>query len=345
MKPEETALFDLLYSHASELARSGRHSEAEQLLVNFDRADNRTKSRACDLLGRIKVQEGQLAQARTHFQMAVALDPDNRKARAALDYLPTHSQTSKRRVIAGISAALFGLVVMAFTVRGYIVHLRDRDSHVTVASLARPPAIPSNHPDTADAKQSGTSESSLLGQDAAAQSTTAANVPETARVRETKVMTPAGDGSGVRRWPSVGVLGVTVSTNDMGLAFTFDGGLFSYRCEMSDTGSQVLGALAQVLKPQLDPFCVLVEGHTDPEPVPQSSQMPDNYSLGLRRAMTVAEILRSRYGLAANKIVIASKGEQDPPFPGDDYDTKLRNRTVVLRLVPISDAGDVSSAP
>ena len=81
------------------------------------------------------------------------------------------------------------------------------------------------------------------------------------------------------------------------------------------------------------PNCrIIIEGHTDSYAMRKNSLYKDNYALGLQRALTVAEVLKSHHQIAGGRILVTSTGDTNPPFPGMDYESKSKNRTVVIRL-------------
>jgi len=88
----QTELCNLIAVSATELARSGRHTEA-QAIVEAIPSEQRP-AHLCDLLGRIYAQQGAFAKAEAAWNRAIELDPSNeyyQRASAAAKRGSTHS--------------------------------------------------------------------------------------------------------------------------------------------------------------------------------------------------------------------------------------------------------------
>ena len=63
-----------------------------------------------------------------------------------------------------------------------------------------------------------------------------------------------------------------------------------------------------------------------------------NYELGLARARTVVDYLVQECNLpAGSAVAVSAGGAPNTPYPNTDAESRLKNRTVVLKLVPASD--------
>ncbi|MDI6775475.1 MAG: OmpA family protein [Verrucomicrobiota bacterium] len=133
--------------------------------------------------------------------------------------------------------------------------------------------------------------------------------------------------------PLFSVAGATVSTNNTELRIIFDEGLFAYRCELTESARTRLDAVGRTIRERAPGCWVIVEGHTDSDPLPPNSDFRDNFTLGLHRALAAVEVLKAT-AIPPQEIFVASGADQAPLFPGDGYETKLKNRTVVIRLLP-----------
>jgi flagellar motor protein MotB len=88
----QAELCKLVALSATELARSGRHSEAEAIVEAIP-SDQRP-ARLCDLLGRIYAQQGKFVEAEAAWNRALELDPSDehyQRASAAAKRGRTHS--------------------------------------------------------------------------------------------------------------------------------------------------------------------------------------------------------------------------------------------------------------
>ena len=128
------------------------------------------------------------------------------------------------------------------------------------------------------------------------------------------------------------VPGCFVHANQGEIRIVFDDGLFTLRCKLKTSAKERLSTFARLLRENAPNSRIIIEGHTDSYPMRKNSLYKDNYALGLQRALTVAEVLKSHHQIAGGRILVTSMGDTNPPFPGVDYKSKLKNRTVVIRL-------------
>jgi outer membrane protein OmpA-like peptidoglycan-associated protein len=56
----------------------------------------------------------------------------------------------------------------------------------------------------------------------------------------------------------------------------------------------------------------------------------------LQRALTIAKILKEDHQIKGERILVTSMGDANPPFWGTDDESRLKNRTVVVRLLESS---------
>jgi len=97
----------------------------------------------------------------------------------------------------------------------------------------------------------------------------------------------------------------------------------SGKAGLSPSGKQVLDRVASVLNTDFPRRRVIVEGHTDKDPIRKTKHLyNDNYDLGRKRAQTVADYLASR-GIDRSRIRIESYGPDRPIST-----TKSKNRRV-----------------
>jgi len=129
------------------------------------------------------------------------------------------------------------------------------------------------------------------------------------------------------------VPGCSVHFNQGETRIFFDDGLFTSRCKLNNSAYERLSTFARLLRENSPNIRIIIEGHTDSYAMRKNSLYKDNYALGLQRALTVAEILKSHHQIANGKLLFTSMGDSNPPFPGGDYVSRLKNRTVVIRFL------------
>jgi outer membrane protein OmpA-like peptidoglycan-associated protein len=307
---------DLDLLTAAGLAADGDLDEAEAVLSRTG-ADSRSVD-ATELLARIAVQKGEWHRAQQLLATVLEKDPSRASAQRALSRMrsPWLVYAVVRRMLYLCALGLIGCLSVAGIVA--LVHYdRWGASPVVEPATATPPAT----------------------------ETTAAALPQSepkARVDvplATQPVEPA-------RSPDEGVVpkhpppplfaipGCSVTTNATETRVCFEEGLFAYRAEFTESGRKQLEAAAREAACHTNGFWIVVEGHTDSDPMPPNSTYKDNYALGLHRAMVAVEVIKSATSVSGRDILGVSAGESVPPFSENDYDSKLRNRTVVVRLVP-----------
>jgi outer membrane protein OmpA-like peptidoglycan-associated protein len=132
--------------------------------------------------------------------------------------------------------------------------------------------------------------------------------------------------------PVFSVPGCLVYANQAETRIVFEDGLFTFRCRLKESAKERLATFTRILREKAPNYWIIVEGHSDSFPMRKNGLYKDNYALGLQRALTVAEVLKLHHQIAGGRILVMSMGDRNPPFPEVDYKSKLKNRTVVIRL-------------
>ncbi|MEI8139697.1 MAG: ParB/RepB/Spo0J family partition protein [bacterium] len=127
--------------------------------------------------------------------------------------------------------------------------------------------------------------------------------------------------------------GVSLVMESNGMAqVTFDVPLFSSRAALADAGGALLKKLGAIFINRGAEWVVVVTGHTDAIPLRGSGLYRDNQELGLARATEVVRYLIREAHVPAAMLHAVTAGEDNPPFPGDDADSRRKNRTVTLQV-------------
>ena len=100
-----------------------------------------------------------------------------------------------------------------------------------------------------------------------------------------------------------------------------------------DQLADIASALREIEKsiPENIPWVLQIEGHTDSDPIANSSIYRDNWDLSTERALSVVRFLRSE-GISANRLAAAGYGEFQPIDSGNSAASKQRNRRIELKL-------------
>jgi flagellar motor protein MotB len=290
-----------LVNVASALAAQGAFMAALALLEGTETSD------AFTLRGKIAAQRRRYPEAITSLTRALELEPSHHAAMAALDCVKRIERDGDAaltlRRLGLIMAMGFPVVVVAgalvFAVRAgpgptraIPVAISGLSSSAALSGLERP-NLASQHQETPNAGATSTS------------------IPVTPPTLDLQV---AG-------------VGTHAEGDEMVVAFEhglFDTGQTAVRSEELAAVKAVgrsLGLLGTGI-------CVVVEGHTDEQPVTRG-RYRDNAELAISRATTVAEELRGASGLDFGAFSV--RGADSPPGTLD-ADSRARARSAVVRI-------------
>jgi hypothetical protein len=329
---------DLDLFTAAGLAANGDLDEAEAILTRTG-TDTLTVD-ATELLARIAVQKGEWRRAEQLWTAVLEKEPGRISAQRALSRMrsPWLLYAAFRRLFYLCVLGLVGFLSVAGIVA--LFHFDQWDSPASV----EPTTAPFSAPETVGSKPTLVQESARTAAIAAPEIGTVAST-HTAQNWRAKISLPmpaveparAIDAGVVLKHPPpplFAIPGCLVTTNATETRVCFEDGLFAYRAEFTESGRSQLEAAAQEAACHTNAFWIVVEGHADSDPMPPNSTYKDNYALGLYRAMVAVEVIKGATSVAGQDILGVSAGEIAPPFLENDYESKLRNRTVVVRLVP-----------
>jgi chemotaxis protein MotB len=125
---------------------------------------------------------------------------------------------------------------------------------------------------------------------------------------------------------------VEIKLDDRGVVISFkDHALFrSGRAELSEASMEVIDKIGELLS-QLNYSYVLVEGHTDSDPI-KTARYADNMDLSTQRAANVWRRLVAK-GIDPKKSASIGYGEYRPIAPNDTSENKAKNRRVVVTIL------------
>ena len=130
----------------------------------------------------------------------------------------------------------------------------------------------------------------------------------------------------------LGGKGMVVSSEGNEKIVVFETGVFASGVKLSSEGKAMLLAVGRQLATRAKSISITVVGCTDNVSVSGKKGYKDNQALGLVRATTAAEVLRTSSGVPAGAFSTVSYGEKWSPFPNDTAAHRAQNRTVVLRI-------------
>jgi len=132
---------------------------------------------------------------------------------------------------------------------------------------------------------------------------------------------------------------VHIEADEKGIAITFRGALFFDAGEavMKPEAQALLENIVPVIKNQNKSFLILIEGHTDDDPI-SDSRFPSNWELSAFLASNVLHFFE-RAGFGKERLKAVGLGETQPIVPNRDEKgepikvNQAQNRRVVIRLV------------
>jgi chemotaxis protein MotB len=99
--------------------------------------------------------------------------------------------------------------------------------------------------------------------------------------------------------------------------------------KMKLPAAKALGSFADVLK--RTPYHLLVEGHTDDQPVPAGTY-ETNWEFAGARASAVVRLLAKVYGVDSKKMAAVSFADQRPLVPNDSEVNRSKNRRIEILI-------------
>ena len=96
---------------------------------------------------------------------------------------------------------------------------------------------------------------------------------------------------------------------------------------------EALKKLAKVLDQNAD-INIMVEGHTDDQPMKGAGEIKDNWDLSVMRATSVTKILLNGTNIDQKRIVAAGRGEYFPLDHAKTNDARKKNRRTEIILTP-----------
>lgn len=100
--------------------------------------------------------------------------------------------------------------------------------------------------------------------------------------------------------------------------------------EMNEKGKIILGQIAQILKPILHE--IVVEGHSDIQPVSDSSKYFSNWELSGARALAAVNCLVEQ-GIDPKRLSAVGYGPYHPIYPNDTKENRSKNRRIEINIV------------
>lgn len=125
--------------------------------------------------------------------------------------------------------------------------------------------------------------------------------------------------------------GITVEERDGRIYVSMEAKLLfaSGKTDVNPEGERALVDLAKVLESQTD-IDIMVEGHTDTDPMRSGNHPRDNWELSVLRATSVVKIMLAQSSMDPKQVSAAGRSEFHPVDPED----KAKNRRIEIIITP-----------
>lgn len=122
---------------------------------------------------------------------------------------------------------------------------------------------------------------------------------------------------------------------ERGLMVTFLAEIFfdSGKAEIKEDAKPTLQKVASVIKDKVPLFTVVIEGHTDNDPIKYSG-WKSNWELGSARALAVLHYFIDECGISPTQLSAQTYGEYKPVADNATKEGKEKNRRVEILIVP-----------
>ncbi len=318
---------EFVVAKAKFLVAQGDLDAAEQLLCSIPHTPA-----SLDLMARLYGQKGEWRNAQTAWENLLRIDPHHSAATDALRRLASNWLFKSVAVRVAQLTALAALLVLSAAGLLYIssvLHERPPSSSYVNFISRRPASVPT--PPSIQPPHAGAASMQVAVKPLEDPASTPENAGPSATISPAAQL-PKALAFEPSPLPDLNIAGAMVSTNDGQISIVFDEGIFRYRCELSESAERSLHNIITALSICPPVKRLQIIGHTDDVPMPPGGPFPDNYALGFARAATVASWFRQNTTVPPEVLVATSSGAANPPFSNADYDSRLRNRTVVLRV-------------
>ncbi|NQT77648.1 MAG: hypothetical protein HQ565_08035 [Bacteroidetes bacterium] len=126
---------------------------------------------------------------------------------------------------------------------------------------------------------------------------------------------------------------ISIHENDMKLILTFNEGLFSRGIDVKSNQIETIHQLSNILTPFAGKIIVEIIGSSDDIPITNNKQFSNNEELNLSRARAVYDLIYEGSRIPREDLMIGSLSELNSFYPNDGPKNRLRNRTVIIKIV------------
>ena len=329
---------------ATTLAAEGEYEQAISLLEKLP-AQAQASGAISDLSARIAAQKGDLKKAEAYWSSAVAAEPENLAYQSGLEQVradirrPGLLRWTYRRLgsffilllaMAMIYLGLNLLKEIQFT-QTVIVQRIDLLEGIVVEGMdvgedAAELALDSLAADLQSFQWVMSDDMEVLNRDLSA----LANEINQLSITQSEFLSQL-QGETLEVF-ELGILGIETIEDGGQIEIRFEEGLFSFGSTFREGGREIILELAEALEPYLATYHLSVVGFANDIDL-EASEVTSLIQL---RADRVVELLAEATNLSVEDIAIELPGDRPAPYPNTSLQNRLRNRTVLILLTPLT---------
>lgn len=292
-------LFDHYYSLSTESAYKGDYSLASNYISELIRTNGEIPI-LLDLLAKINVQQGDFKQAESLWEKCIRTEPLNKKYIEALSRLHKlqKSQIVQHLTLIKIIGAIAGIMLLLLMF--VIVLYSSAENNSKLELLQKQQSEFLKEMDKSNITNEILLEDTFLSE--------IANKVEK-------------------------IDGISILEKKKELVITFDDGLFSKGIKFKVIQKATIQQLIKILKTYSDNTLITILGCSDNIPITVNKQFSSNHDLDLARANFIYNIFYQSSRMLSTNLTIGSFGDNNTPFPNDSWENRMKNRTVVIKII------------
>ena len=121
-------------------------------------------------------------------------------------------------------------------------------------------------------------------------------------------------------------------------AIRIDGSMVNFgagKAALSPEGKAAMDRVAQILNRDFAGRAIVVEGHTDSDPIRKTANLyKNNWELGMKRSTEVVDYLTTFKGVDPKRVRATSYGENQPIADNGNSSGRAKNRRVEIVVIP-----------
>jgi flagellar motor protein MotB len=291
-------IFDYNFSLSSIAASKGNYTQASDYLSELLKSDAES-TLVFDLQAKIAAQQGKLREAEFLWKKCLKAEPDNSEFIAALNRINKvlGSKPVKFYYLLNFLKALSVLLLVLILLIVYVFERVDQKQQMTFLK--------------------GQNEAMFL------------KVENLLNLKSNHYEVLLSISEKMRI-----IEGITVESKNNEITICFNEGLFNNGDNIKSSQKSTLNLISQTLSPYAGQIIVKVIGSTDGTPISVSNRFKNNDDLSISRSKVVFDRIYEFSRIPREDLMISSLCESNTKFPNDTQESRLKNRTVIIKISP-----------